>query len=161
VAVFSGILPICEGEQGLAVVLSHEIAHATLQHANERMSQSAAKGLIGIPVGAVVNIWGAVAPGSRKVVMDGLGLGVVFGAAVPWDQRQESEADEVGLSYMQKAGFDIDEAPVFWERMVAASPPGQISDSLSTHPASEKRAQDLRHTIEEMKAKEQATKSGS
>ena len=158
VAVFTGMLPICDGVEGLAVVVSHEIAHATLQHANERMSQSAAKGLIGIPVGAVTNIWGAIAPGSRKVVMDGLGLGAIFGQALPWDQGQESEADEVGLLYMQEAGYDIDAAPKFWERMVAASPPGQISDSLSTHPASKKRAEDLRRTIDEMKAKE---KSGS
>ena len=160
VAVFSGILPICDGEEGLAVVLSHEIAHATLQHGNERMSQSAMKGLIGIPVGTVTNLWGAIAPGSRKAVMDGLGLGALFGAALPWDQRQESEADEVGLRYMQKAGYDIDEAPRFWQRMEAASPPGQVSDSLSTHPASEKRAEDLKHAIEKMKADQKKESEG-
>jgi len=152
VAVFTGILPICQGEEGLAVVLSHEIAHATLQHANERMSQSAVKGLLGIPVGTVTNIWGAIAPNSRKVVMDDLGLGAIVGKALPWDQRQETEADEVGLRYMQEAGYDLDAAPKFWERMVAAASPGQVSDSLSTHPASEQRVRDLQRTIEEMKA---------
>lgn len=152
VAVFSGILPITANDQGLSVVLSHEIAHATLQHSNERMSQSSLKTLIGMPVGAVVNVWGTIAPGTRKAVMDGLGLGAVFGKALPWDQEQESEADAVGLKYMQQAGYDIDEAPKFWKRMQSATPPGQVSDSLSTHPSSAKREADLEREIQRMKA---------
>ena len=156
VAVFTGLLPVCEGEQGLSVVLSHEIAHAILQHSNERMSQGSLKTLIGLPAGMVTNVWGSIAPASRKAVMDGLGLGAVFGRALPWDQHHESEADKVGLRYMQDASFDLEEAPKFWERMVEASPPGGISDSLSTHPASAERAAELRAEVERMKAKAKA-----
>lgn len=150
VAVYSGLLPVAEGEQGLAVVLSHEIAHATLQHSNERLSQGGIKRLIAGPVGLVTNVWGSLAPGTRKIVMDGLGLGAVFGRAVPWNQEHESEADRVGLSYMQAAGYDLDEAPEFWERMADAAPPGQVTDSLSTHPNARARAEELRRVIAAM-----------
>ena len=149
VAVFSGILPICAGENGLAVVLSHEIAHATLQHSNERLSQPAWKRWTGIPVGAAANIWGAISPSSRKIVMDGLGLGSVFGKLTPYNQVHESEADEVGLRYMHQAGFPLDEAPAFWRRMHEVSQ-GQVSDSLSTHPGALDRAKRLEQLIPEI-----------
>ena len=152
VAVFSGILPICDGEQGLAVVMSHEIAHATLEHGNERLSQPTWKRLAGIPVGAVTGVWGAISPRSRKFVMDGLGLGILVGKVTPYNQVQESEADEVGLRYMYKAGFDVDEAAKFWRRMHQISQ-GQISDSLSTHPGAMDRAKDLERQAKELKAK--------
>ncbi len=152
VAVFSGILPICDGEQGLAVVMSHEIAHATLQHGNERLSEPVWKRLAGIPVGAVAGIWGAISPHSRKFVMDGLGLGFVVGKITPYNQVQESEADEVGLQYMYGAGFDVDEAAKFWRRMHSVSQ-GQVSDSLSTHPGALDRAKDLERKAKELKAK--------
>lgn len=150
VAVFSGILPICDGEQGLAVVMSHEIAHATLEHGNERLSEPTWKRLAGIPVGAVASIWGTISPHSRKFVMDGLGLGFVVGKITPYNQVQESEADEVGLRYMHKAGFDVDEAAKFWRRMHEVSQ-GQVSDSLSTHPGALDRAKDLERLAKEIK----------
>jgi len=150
VAVFSGILPICDGEQGLAVVMSHEIAHATLDHGNERLSQPAWKRLAGIPVGAVTGVWGAISPHSRKFVMDGLGIGVLVGKVTPYNQVQESEADEVGLRYLYKAGFDVDEAAKFWRRMHKVSQ-GQVSDSLSTHPGALDRADDLEREAKELK----------
>jgi len=152
VAVFSGILPICQGEQGLAVVVSHEVAHATLEHGNERLSEPTWKRLAGIPVGAVTGVWGAISPYSRKFVMDGLGLGVLVGQVTPYNQVQESEADAVGLRYMYKAGFDVDEAAKFWRRMHEISK-GQVSDSLSTHPGAVKRAKWLEREAQELKKK--------
>ncbi len=152
VAVFNGILPICDGEDGLAVVMSHEIAHATLQHGNERLSEPAWKRLAGIPVGAVTGVWGAIAPRSRKFVMDGFGLGILVGKVTPYNQDQESEADMIGLRYMFKAGFDVDEAAKFWRRMYHTSG-GQISDSLSTHPGAMERAKVLEQEAKELKEK--------
>lgn len=146
IAVFSGVLPIAQGAGGLAVILSHEVAHATLQHGNERLSQPRIKRLIGAPVSLVTDVWGAIAPGSRRLVMDGLGLGVIVGKALPYSQEHENEADEVGLRYMKSAGFDLEEAPKFWRRMAVASPDGK-SDSLSTHPDAERRAKRLERLI--------------
>jgi predicted Zn-dependent protease len=158
VAVYSGILKVTEDETGLAVVLGHEIAHATLQHGNERMSQPMYKRVIGMPVGITTGIWGSISPGSRKVVMDSFGLGYVVGSVMPYSQQNEIEADEVGLRYMMEAGYDIDQAPVFWERMQAATPNAQPSDMLSSHPDSEKRAEDLRREIAELKKEKETAK---
>jgi predicted Zn-dependent protease len=42
IAFYEGILPVCQDENGIAVVMGHEIAHAVAQHGNERMSQQLA-----------------------------------------------------------------------------------------------------------------------
>ena len=148
IAVFSGVLPAAAGADGLAVILGHEVAHATLQHGNERISQLRLKRIIGAPANLATNVWGALAPRTRRAVMDGLGLGVIFGKALPYSQEHESEADEVGLGYMRDAGFDVEEAPKFWRRMVVAAPTG-VTDSLSTHPDAERRAKRLEELIRE------------
>ena len=78
--------------------------------------------------------------------MDGLGVGYIFGSLLPYTQEHENEADEIGLGYMKKAGFNVKEAPKFWRRMAVAAPTGK-SDSLSTHPDSERRADRLEELI--------------
>jgi predicted Zn-dependent protease len=142
-------MPIAKTDDGLAVVLGHEVAHATLQHGNERMSQSAGKRLIGMPVSIAAGVWGAISPGTRRVVMDGFGLGFLVGTFLPYSQEHEIEADDVGLRYMRKAGYDIEEAPKFWQRMIDATG-DRKSDSLSTHPDAEKRIKRLEVEIKEM-----------
>ena len=147
VAVFSGILLIAASEDGLAVVLGHEIAHATLQHGNERLSQPTLKRIIGLPVSIGANVWGSIAPRSRRLVMGAFGLGGLVGHFLPYSQEHEFEADEVGLTYMKNAGYNIEEAPKFWQRMIEATPGQQKSDALSTHPDAEKRIVRLHQLI--------------
>lgn len=151
IAVFSGILPITESDAGLAVVLGHEVAHATLQHGNERMSQPTLKKIIGLPVSITANVWGAISPGSRRLVMGAFGLGSLVGELLPYSQEHEYEADEVGLRYIDEAGFDMEEAPRFWQRMIDATGL-QTSDALSTHPDAAKRIRRLEKLIREREA---------
>jgi len=153
IAVFTGVLPVTKNEDGLAVVIGHEVAHATLQHGNERISQPTIKRIIGKPIEFVTNVWGRLAPRSRRAVMDGLGLGFIIGKALPYSQEHESEADEIGLRYLKKAGFDVEEAPKFWRRMAVAAPEG-VSDSLSTHPGAERRAKRLEELIRSMETRQ-------
>jgi len=147
VAVYSGILPIAGSEDGLAVVLGHEMAHATLQHGNERLSQPALKQLIGLPLKLGADLWGALAPRSRRLVAGVFGVGKVVGEFLPYDQDHEFEADEVGLSMMRRAGYDIRDAPRFWQRMMDAAPNRQKGDALSTHPEPEKRIERLNRLV--------------
>ncbi len=82
--------------------------------------------------------------------MDGFGLGILVGKVTPYNQDQESEADMIGLRYMFKAGFDVDEAAKFWRRMYKVSK-GQVSDSLSTHPGALDRAKVLEREAKALK----------
>jgi len=146
VAVFTGILPVCGGEDGLAVVLGHEVAHATSHHGAERMSQELLAGVaLGLAeVGIEQTKWG---PKTKEYVMLGLAAGAQLGYLLPYSRDHESEADEIGLRFAIRAGYDPNEAPKLWERMAKLSGGNSTPAWLSTHPASEARAQTLREMI--------------
>ena len=152
IAVFTGLLEYAKTDDDMAVVLGHETAHAVLQHSNERMSQPLAEKLIGMPTSIAVDVWGAIAPGTRKVVMSGLGVGYVVGEVMPYSQTDEIEADEVGLIFMKRAGYRLEAAPAFWKRMEAEDK-GRITDTLSTHPSSAERSKDLEKKIRELEGR--------
>jgi metalloendopeptidase OMA1, mitochondrial len=134
VAVYTGIFPIAQDEAGLAVILGHEVAHALLRHAGERMSQAEI-------LGAGFAIVGA--SGVNPQILQALGLGASVGVILPFSRSQESEADHVGLILMAKAGYDPKAALGVWERMERKEKGGP-PDFLSTHPGSETRIQQLR-----------------
>lgn len=143
VVVYTGILPVCKDEDGLAVVMGHEIAHAIAGHGDERMSQNllAMVGQVGLAV-ALSN-----KPRETQAAwMAAYGLGTQVGILLPFSRKQESEADEIGLMFSAYAGYDPREAPKFWERMAAINrnaPP----EFLSTHPSSQTRINQLNALI--------------
>ena len=140
VAFYTGILPICRDENGVAVVMGHEVGHALAQHGNERMSQAV---LLGIGTVAATEI-GRQRSNEEAVLYGSLfGIGSAVGVALPHSRKQEHEADEMGLVLMSLAGFDPRTAPPFWERMAAQSGGSNVPGFLSTHPVSEARAKRL------------------
>lgn len=134
VAVYTGIFPIAKDEAGLAVILGHEIAHALLRHAGERMSQAEVLGTGLALVGAT---------GVNPQILQALGLGASVGLVLPFSRSQESEADHVGLILMAKAGYDPRVALQVWDRMEHKEK-GAPPEFLSTHPGSETRIQQLK-----------------
>ncbi|HEV8343279.1 MAG TPA: M48 family metallopeptidase [Candidatus Binatia bacterium] len=134
VAVYTGIFPIARDEAGLAVVLGHEVAHALLRHAGERISQSQV-------VGAGLALAGA--SGINPQLLQAFGLGASVGVILPFGRSQESEADHVGLILMAKAGYDPRVSVEVWERMERKEK-GAPPEFLSTHPSYETRTQQLR-----------------
>ncbi len=139
IVVYTGILPIARTETGLAVVLGHEMGHATLRHGSERILQQEAANTI---LTGVNYSMGDMDYGKRQVIMGALGAGAQYGVLNPFGREHESEADAIGLTYMARAGYDPSEAIAFWKRMSAAggkSPP----EFLSTHPSHETRVHDL------------------
>ena len=143
VAVYSGIFPAARDEAGLAVVLGHEVAHALLRHAGERISQSQL-------LGAGMMLAGA--SGINPQLLQVFGMGASVGLVLPFSRSQESEADQVGLVLMAKAGYDPRISLEVWQRMEKresgrdrATPP----EFLSTHPGYETRVQRLREYIPE------------
>lgn len=145
VAFYTGIMPICQDEAGVAVVMGHEIAHAIAHHAGERMSQGLlANGLLGT-LGAAL---GQNPTLTQQVFLQAVGVGAQLGM-LKFSRQQESEADHIGLIFMAMAGYDPHEAPKFWERMVAQSGGGQPPEWLSTHPSHGSRINDLNKEIPE------------
>ena len=144
VAVYTGILPVAQDSDGLAVVMGHEIAHVIARHGAERMSQGLATQL-----GA--NVLGAAVGGtpSGNLLLAAYGLGAQLGVLLPYSRTQESEADHIGLILMAKAGYDPRAATAFWERMARASSGGGSPEFVSTHPGHETREQQIRAWLPE------------
>ncbi|HEY6564120.1 MAG TPA: M48 family metallopeptidase [Pirellulaceae bacterium] len=140
VAVHEGILPICQNEAGLAVVMSHEIAHALARHGGERMSQGFVVNGAGIALGYLTKGQEAA---QREQMMRVFGVTSKYGFVLPYSRKHESEADRIGIILMARAGYDPSEAPRFWQRFSGASGGTTLPEFLSTHPADARRAQEL------------------
>lgn len=150
VGVHTGILPLTKDEAGLATVIGHEVAHASLHHGAERMSEAMLMDIGG-------QILGAAAGGSKyqQAIALAYGVGTQVGRELPHSRAQESEADRVGLRYMARAGYDPEAALQFWQRFASATegkggsgPPG----FLRTHPVSATRIKQLQQWMPEAKA---------
>lgn len=145
VAFYSGIMPICKDEAGVAVVMGHEVAHAVANHARERMSQGlVANGLLGT-LGAAL---GQNPTLTKQLFFQAVGVGAQVGM-LKFSRQHESEADKIGLIFMAMAGYDPHEAPSFWERMSSQSGGAEPPEWLSTHPSHGSRISDLNDAIPE------------
>ena len=151
IGVYTGILPLTKDDAGLAAVLGHEVAHATLQHGRERMSEGMAKDLFGKGLGAAVD---AKDPRWTAAVGQLYGVGSQGLVLLPHSRAQEAEADHRGLIYMARAGYDPEAAVAFWERFAASSGKGGggLSKFFSTHPPSAERIENLKKWMPEAKA---------
>lgn len=144
-AVYSGLLPIAENEDGLAVVMGHEVAHALAHHGAERMAQQNMQRIVGAGVSISA---GGMDAGAQRTVMGVFGGISQYGYALPFSRKHESEADYIGLLLMAKACYDPREAPKLWERMGAqagATPP----EFQSTHPSPQTRVNDFKRWMPE------------
>ena len=154
IGVYTGILPITKDEAGLATVLGHEVAHATLHHGAERMSRDYVR------QGFSQGLSMALSKQDPTVATWGqtiFGAGVQVGEALPHSRDQESEADKMGLFYMARAGYNPEEAVAFWERFKAYNEKAGGSEGfwfLRTHPLDTKRIDDLKKLLPEAKAQQ-------
>ena len=141
VAFYTGILPTCKDETGIAVVMGHEVAHAIANHGRERMSQGmVAQGLLG----TISSAMGENPTATKDLLMQSIGAGAQIGM-LSFSRQHESEADKIGLIFMSIAGYDPREAPKFWERMSSGGE--QPPEFMSTHPSHETRISDLNQQI--------------
>lgn len=157
VAVYSGILKVTQNEDGLAAVIGHEVAHATSRHGNERMTQGTAADALLAGGSKLLNLT-ELKSETKSWVMTALNAGASVGVLLPYSRKHETEADEIGLLFLVRAGYDPEEAPRLWERMAAMGGGGTF-EFLSTHPSPENRAKRLRELIpvmQERVAREQA-----
>jgi metalloendopeptidase OMA1, mitochondrial len=166
VAIFTGILKHTKDEAGLATVMGHEVAHALQRHGVERMSRSILDQI------AQVAAMGAAASGRANAgAIQGLLGAYGVNVSLPFNRKQESEADYVGLRLMAQAGYDPREAVPFWERMSGC--PRQmigklcfrsqqaIPEFLSTHPSDLTRINQIEAWLPEALQYYRATKEGT
>jgi predicted Zn-dependent protease len=155
IVVFTGILPVTRTEGALAAVMGHEMAHAVARHGSQRLLRtSLAQTLL---VGANYSM-GNMDPQQRQTIMAALGAGAQYGVILPFSREHETEADEMGLLYMARAGYDPHEAISFWERMNSGGA-AQAPDFASTHPSHARRIQDLQDFMPKAMAEYEKSKA--
>lgn len=154
---YTGILPICKDETGVAVVMGHEVAHALADHGAQRMSagQIQALGAVGVAVGGQV---AGANQQTQQILNQAYGIGSQVGGMLPFSRAHETEADKIGLYLAAIAGYNPDEGAELWKRMAAASGGQAPPEFMSTHPSSESRIAFLQKLAP--KAKAEARKYG-
>ncbi len=141
---YEGILKYADTPDYIAVVMGHEMAHAIAKHGNERMSQQSVMNLLGSAASEVIGAKKGAA--AQSLFNLGFGIGSQAGVLLPYSRKHEYEADKIGMYIMDIAGYDVNAAPAFWEKMIEGKTSAQ-SDFFSTHPSDEKRIAALKEAI--------------
>ncbi|HXG27366.1 MAG TPA: M48 family metallopeptidase [Nevskiales bacterium] len=141
IGVYRGLLKVATTPDQLAAVIGHEIGHVKARHSNERVSAQVVSKLGLQAVELFIS-----GRKSSPYIMAGLGLGTQYGVLLPFGRKQESEADEIGLKLMARAGFDPRAAVQLWRNMQKSTGKGPPA-FLSTHPSHQQRIRDLEHRV--------------
>ena len=148
IAVYTGILEVTENSNGLAAVMGHEIAHAVAKHSVERASRNVATNVV-LQVTDILS-GGTLSKVNRTTGMDTVGLLTQMGILNPFNRKQESEADYLGLIFSSLSGYDAREAPKLWQRMKKAHKGKEPPEFMSTHPSSDNRIKKLNEWMNEV-----------
>ncbi len=143
IGVHTGLLKVARNQHQLATVIGHEIGHVIARHGNERVSSALVTqiGMVGLSAALKDQK-------NKNLILAGLGLGAQIGYQLPHSRTQESEADQIGLNLMARAGFDPRQSPLLWENMKKASR-GSPPEFLSTHPGHDTRIRRLQAQVPE------------
>ena len=148
IAVYSGILKITKNMNGLAAVMGHEIAHAVAKHSVERAS----RGVLLNTSTQVIDILsgGKLSSVNRVTGMNTVGLLSQIGIMNPFNRKQESEADYLGMIFSSLSGYDIRETTKIWERMKEQNKGKTPPEFLSTHPSADNRIRMINQWMNEI-----------
>ena len=145
---YTGILPVCKDDAGIAAVMGHEVAHALANHGQQRMSAGLLQQLGAVGTAVAV---GGQSEQTQQLVMQAYGVGTQVGGMLPFSRAHESEADMIGLTLMAIAGYNPENAVKLWERMSAMGG-SSTPEILSTHPSNDTRIKDLQALLPQAKA---------
>jgi predicted Zn-dependent protease len=130
-AVYTGLIPVAQNNDAMAVVMGHEIAHALLRHGSQRMAQQKLVQMGQMAAGVAI---GNMDPGQQQMVMSALGATTQYGAVLPFGRSHETQADEVGLMLAAAACYNPKQAIPLWERMSQLNDGQRPPEFASTHP---------------------------
>ena len=148
IAVYTGILDVTKNKNGLAAVMGHEIAHAVAKHSVERASRGT---LLNVGTKIIdIASGGVLSDINRTTGMDTVGLLSQLGIMNPFNRKQESEADYLGMIFSSLSGYDIRETVKIWERMKEANKGKEPPEFMSTHPSSDTRIKQLNEWMNEV-----------
>ena len=147
IVVYEGIMKLVSGEDELAVIVGHEVAHAVAKHSNERMSQQI---LAQYGSKALSTILSKKSTTTKLLANTVYGLGAQYGVMLPFSRKHESEADYMGLVFMKMAGYNPEAAITFWKKMSAQG--SSTPEFFSTHPSNENRIAEIKKCIEKLNA---------
>ena len=148
IAVYTGILDVTKNTNGLAAVMGHEIAHAVAKHSVERASRNVATNVV-LQVTDILS-GGKLSTVNRTTGMNTVGLLTQMGILNPFNRKQESEADYLGLIFSSLSGFDIRETSKIWERMKKANKGKEPPEFMSTHPSSDNRIKKINEWVNDI-----------
>ncbi len=151
IAVYTGILDVTKNTNGLAAIMGHEIAHAVAKHSVERASRNVATNVV-LQVTDILS-GGKISTVNRTTGMNTVGLLTQMGILNPFNRKQESEADYLGLIFSSLSGYDIREAPNIWKRMKKLNKGKQPPEFMSTHPSADNRIKKLNEWMNEVTLK--------
>ena len=148
IAVYTGILDVTKNNDGLAAVMGHEIAHAVAKHSVERASR-------GVLLNTSTQIFDIISGGklssvNRVTGMNTVGLLSQIGLMNPFNRKQESEADYLGMIFSSLSGYDIRETVKIWERMKKLNKGKAPPEFMSTHPSADNRIKKINQWTNEI-----------
>ena len=148
IAVYTGILDVTKNKNGLAAVMGHEIAHAVAKHSVERASR-------GVLINTGTQIVDILSGGKLSKINRSTGINTVgmlsqLGIMNPFNRKQESEADYLGMIFSSLSGYDIRETVKIWERMKEFNKGKEPPQFMSTHPSSNTRIKQLNEWMNEV-----------
>ena len=148
IAVYTGILDVTQNQNGLAAVMGHEVAHAVAKHSVERAS----RGVLLNTGARIIDIasGGILSDINRTTGMDTVGMLAQLGIMNPFNRKQESEADYLGMIFSSLSGYDIRETVKIWERMKEFNKGKEPPQFMSTHPSSDTRIKQLNEWMNEV-----------
>ena len=148
IAVYTGILDVTKNTNGLAAVMGHEIAHAVAKHSVERASRNVATNVV-LQVTDILS-GGKLSTVNRTTGMNTVGLLTQMGIMNPFNRKQESEADYLGLIFSSLSGYDIRETSKIWERMKKANKGKEPPEFMSTHPSADNRIKKINEWVNDI-----------
>lgn len=150
VGVNSGLILVAQSESELASVLAHEVSHVTQHHMARMMAGEKYDSLATIAAAAIAIVAARNNPNAAPAVMAGPGAAIQRHLA--FSREHEQEADRIGLSTLEKSGFDTRAMPLFFQRLLRET---RLLDTnapywMLTHPVTTDRISDIDNRVRQL-----------